>query len=140
MRPSCTCTCTCICSCTCTCTAPRKPDGYNKPHLQQFGGVLQAWMISHIPDEAEGLDQLVRGGKTLRASAIETEDGHHRFVAQVTVDARPLGVALPQMTNDTRESSERAAFKELLSTLELNGVLIQADALYTTSIFRWCLE
>jgi hypothetical protein len=53
---------------------------FNKAHLQEFGEVLQAWMISQIPGGAEGLDQLVCDGKTLRGSAIETEDGNHRFV------------------------------------------------------------
>ena len=62
-----------------TCTAPRKPDGYNKAHLQQFGEVLQAWMISQIPGGTDGLDQLVCDGKTLRGSAMETEEGNHRY-------------------------------------------------------------
>ena len=46
-------------------------------------------------------------GKTLRGSAVEQQDGSHRFVAQVTVYARALGVALVQKTYDTGESSER---------------------------------
>jgi hypothetical protein len=108
---------------------------FNKAHLQEFGQVLQAWMISQIPGGADGLDQLVCDGKSLRGSAIETEDGNHRFVAQVTVYAGALGVALAHTTYDTHESSERAALKELLSTLELEGVLIQADALHTTRPF-----
>jgi len=108
---------------------------FNKAHLQEFGEVLQAWMISQIPGGANGLDQLVCDGKTLRGSAIETDDGNHRFVAQVTVYARALGVALAQKTYDTHESSERAALKELLASLDLNGVLIQADALHTTQAF-----
>jgi hypothetical protein len=108
---------------------------FNKAHLQEFGQVLQAWMISQIPDGAEGLDQLVCDGKTLRGSALESGDGSHRFVAQVTLYARALGVALAQKAYDTGESSERAALKELLSTLELEGVLIQADALHTTQAF-----
>ena len=58
-----------------------------KAHLQEFGEVLQAWMISQIPGGADGLDRLVCNSKTLRGSAIETEDGSHRFVAQVTVYA-----------------------------------------------------
>jgi hypothetical protein len=78
------------------CTASRKPDGYNKAHLQEFGQVLHAWMISQIPGGADGLDQLVCDGKTLRGSAVEAQDGGHRFVAQVTVYARALGVALAQ--------------------------------------------
>ena len=108
---------------------------FNKAHLQTFGDVFQAWMISQIPGGAEGLEQLVCDGKTLRGSAVETEDGSHRFVAQVTVYARALGVALAQKAYDTHESSERAALKELLSTLELEGTLIQADALHTTQAF-----
>ena len=108
---------------------------FNKAHLQEFGQVLQAWMIGQIPGGAEGLDQLVCDGKTLRGSAVETEDGTHRFVAQVTVYARALGVALAQKAYDTSESSERAALRELLSTLDLEGVLIQADALHTTQSF-----
>ena len=66
---------------------------------------------------------------------METENGNHRFVAQVTVNARALGIALVQKAYDTHESSERAALKELLSTLDLEGVLIQADALHTTQAF-----
>jgi hypothetical protein len=108
---------------------------FNKAHLQDFSEVLQAWMISQIPGGAEGLDQLVCDGKTLRGSAIETEDGNHRFVAQVTVYARALGVALAQKAYDSHDSSERTALKELLSTLDLDGVLIQADALHTTQAF-----
>jgi hypothetical protein len=108
---------------------------FNKAHLQQFGEVLQAWIIRQISGGAEALDQLVCDGKTLRGSAIETEDGKHRFVAQVMLYARALGVALAQKTYDTHESSEKAALKELLSSLDLDGVLIQADALHTTQAF-----
>ena len=92
-------------------------------------------MIGQIPDGAEGLDQLVCDGKTMRSSAVETDDGSHRFVAQVMVYARALGVALVQKAYVTGESSERKVLKELLSTLDLEGVLIQADALHTTQSF-----
>jgi hypothetical protein len=53
-------------------------------------------MISQIPGGAECLEPLVCDGKTLRGSAVETQDGIHRFVAQVTVYTRALGVALAQ--------------------------------------------
>jgi len=78
---------------------------------------------------------LVCDGKTLKGSAIETADGNHRFVAQVTVYARAPGVALAQKACDTHESSEQAALKELLSTMNLEGKLIQADALHTAQAF-----
>ena len=57
------------------------------------------------------------------------------YVAPVTVHARALGVAMTQTTYDTGESGERGALKKLLITLELEGVLIQADALHTTRPF-----
>jgi len=81
----------------------------NKAHLQEFGQVLQVWMISQIPGEAVGLDQLVFVGKTLRDSAIKKEDGNHRLVTQVTVYVRALGVAPAQKACDTLESSELVA-------------------------------
>ena len=52
---------------------------FNKAHLLTFGDVFQAWMISQIPGGTEGLEQLVCDGKTLRGSAVETEDGSHRY-------------------------------------------------------------
>jgi hypothetical protein len=39
---------------------------FNKAYIQEFGEVLQAWMISQIPGGAEGLDQLVCDGITQR--------------------------------------------------------------------------
>ncbi|MFZ9751960.1 MAG: hypothetical protein ACO3B3_00175 [Cyanobium sp.] len=97
--------------------------------------MLQAWILGLFPAGADGLEPLVCDGRTLRGSAIQTGDGSHRFVAQVTVYARALGIALAQKAYNTHESSERAALKELLSGLDLDGVLIQADALHTTQAF-----
>jgi hypothetical protein len=54
---------------------------------------------------------------------------------QVTLFARAFGVALAHKAYDTCESSERAALKELLASLDLEGVLIQADALHITQAF-----
>jgi hypothetical protein len=108
---------------------------FNKTHLQEFGEVLKAWMISQVQGEAERLDQMVCDGKTMRSSAIETEDGNHRFVAQVNVYGRVQCVALAQRTYETHESREKATFKELLSGLDIEGVLIQADALHTKQAF-----
>jgi hypothetical protein len=51
------------------------------------------------------------------------------------VYARALGVALAQKTYDTHQASERAALKELLRSLDLDGVMIQADALHSTQAF-----
>jgi hypothetical protein len=108
---------------------------FNKAHLREFGQVLQGWMLAQIPGGAEALDQLVCDGKTLRGSSVEAADGSNRFVAQVTVYSRALGVAMAQTAYDTGESHERKALQELLSGMDLEGVLIQTDALHTTKFF-----
>ena len=69
-------------------------------------------MISQIPGGAEGLDQLICDGKNLRGSAIETEDGNHRFVAQVTLYARALGVALTGLGSASLGSPRRSRVRK----------------------------
>jgi hypothetical protein len=68
---------------------------FNKAHLQQFGEVLQAWMISQIPGGTDGLDQLVCDGKTLRGSAMETEEGNHRYGLRPTASTLPRSRSMP---------------------------------------------
>ncbi len=58
-----------------------------------------------------------------------------RFVTQVTLYSRELDVAIAQISFGTGGSDERAALNALLNTLELNGLLIQADALHTSAAF-----
>jgi len=96
---------------------------------------LQVWMLAQIPDGAAGLDQLVCDGKTLRGSSVATKVGGGAFIAQVTLYSKALGAAIAQATYDTRENHERAVLRELLSTMDLAGVLIQADALHTQKLF-----
>ena len=96
---------------------------------------LQVWMLTQIPDGATGLDQLVCDGKTLRGSIVQTDGGGGAFIAQVTLYSKALGAAIAQATYDTRENHERAVLRELLSTMDLEGVLIQADALHTQKPF-----
>ena len=79
--------------------------------------------------------------KRCGALLLSSEDGSHRFVAQVTVYARALGVALAQTTYDTGESSERAALKELLSTLDLGRRTDSGGCpAHHPAVFQWCQE
>ena len=78
-------------------------------------------MLAQIPDGATGLDQLVCNGKTLRGSIVATDGGG--------------GACIAQATFDTRENHERVVLRELLSTMDLEGVLIEADALHTQKPF-----
>ncbi len=56
-------------------------------------------------------------------------------IAQVTPYSKVLGAAIAQSTFDTLENHERAVLRELLSSMDLEGVLIQADALHTQKPF-----
>jgi hypothetical protein len=47
----------------------------------------------------------------------------------------PLGVAIAQACYATTENHERAVLQKLLGELDLEGVLIQADALHTQQAF-----
>jgi hypothetical protein len=107
---------------------------FERVELDELFGLLREWMLAQIAYQHKNFDQLICDGKTLRGSAA-LPDGATRFVTQVTLYARELGVAIAQTSFDTGESHERAALKALLSTLELEGVLIQADALHTSPAF-----
>ena len=110
---------------------------FERVELERHFGLLREWMLDQIADQDKDFDQLICDGKTLRGSASQPDgtDGATRFVTQVTLYARELGVAIAQTSFDTGESHEHAALTALLSTLELEGVLIQADALHTSPEF-----
>jgi len=60
-----------------------------------------------------------------------TAAGGSAFIAQVTLDSAALGVAISQACHATGEDHERAVLRQLLGELDLDGVLIQSDALHT---------
>ena len=107
---------------------------FERVDLDELFGTLREWMLAQIADQDKDFQQLICDGKTLRGSAAQA-DGASRFVTQVTLYARELGVAIAQTSFDTGDSHERAALKALLKTLDLEGVLIQADALHTSPAF-----
>jgi hypothetical protein len=97
---------------------------------------IRDWTIAQIPGGAADLDQLVCDGKTLRGSIEPTSGGGgSAFIAQVTLYSTALGVAISQACYATGENHERAVMRQLLGELDLEGVLIQADALHTQRPF-----
>lgn len=92
---------------------------------------IRDWTIAQIPGGAADLDQLVCDGKTLRGSIEPTPGGGSAFIAQVTLYSAALGVAIGQACYATGDNHERAVLRQLLGELDLDGVLIQADALHT---------
>jgi hypothetical protein len=108
---------------------------FERVDLAELFSMLRSWMLERIASEGREVTQLVCDGKTLRGSAVGGENTAERFVAQVTLYARELGVAIAQTSYDTGDSNERQALRELLSTMDLDGVLIQTDALHTTKAF-----
>jgi hypothetical protein len=99
-----------------------------------FETLLRDWMATQ-PGVAEGLDTLVCDGKTLRGSIDETATGAARFIAQVSLYSQSLGVAIAQTTYATDAGSETRALRQLLEAVELEGVLVQADALHSNRPF-----
>ena len=86
------------------------------------------------PGVAE-LDTLICDGKTLRGSIAETDSGAAKFIAQVSLYSESLGVAIAQTTYATDASGEIQALRQLLEAVELDGILVQADALHANRPF-----
>ena len=91
--------------------------------------------MSAQPGVAEGLETLVCDGKTLRGSIAEADSGAATFIAQVSLYSQSLGVAIAQTTYATNAGSETQALRQLLEAIELEGVLVQADALHSNRPF-----
>jgi hypothetical protein len=99
-----------------------------------FETLLRQWMSAQS-GVAEGLETLVCDGKTLRGSIAETDSGAATFIAQVSLYSQSLGVAIAQTTYATDAGSETQALRQLLDAIELEGVLVQADALHANRPF-----
>ena len=96
---------------------------------------IRDWTVAQIPGGAIGLDQLICDGKTLRGSNEPTAGDGSAFIAQVTLYWPAMGIAISQACYATGENHERPVLKKLLRELDLDGVLIQADALNTQKPF-----
>ena len=102
--------------------------------VTEFETLLREWMAAQ-PGVAEVLDTLVCDGKTLRGSIAENSSGAATFIAQVSLYSQTLGVAIAQTTYATDASGEIQALRQLLEAVELDGVLVQADALHANRPF-----
>ena len=102
--------------------------------MEGFESLLQDWVRAQIGD-AEPVDTLVCDGKTLRGSIDETSSGAARFIAQVSLYSNNLGVAIAQSTYATDAGGEIAALRQLLDRVEIEGLLVQADALHANRPF-----
>ena len=99
---------------------------------------IRDWTIAQIPGGAGDLDQLVCDGKKDLARVDRAQRSRWIdvwppadcvYIAQVTLYSAALGVAISQACYATGENHERAVLRQLLGELDLEGVLIQADAL-----------
>ena len=102
--------------------------------VEGFESLLQQWITAQ-PGVTEVVDTLVCDGKTLRGSIAENATGAARFIAQVSLYSNSLGVAIAQNTYATDSGSEIKALRELLDRVELEGLLVQADALHANRPF-----
>ena len=100
-----------------------------------FDALLQQWMEAQPGVTESVVDTLVCDGKTLRGSIAETASGAARFIAQVSLYSNALGVAIAQNTYATDAGGEIAALRQLLDRVQLDGLLVQADALHANRPF-----
>ena len=96
---------------------------------------IRDWTIAQIPAGESDLDQLICDGKTLCGSIEPSSGGGSAFIAQVTLYSAALAVAIAQACYATGGNHERAVLQKLLRELDLEGVLIQADALHRQQAF-----
>jgi len=108
---------------------------FHQVNVATLCAAIRDLTIAQIPGGATDLDQLVCDGKTLRGSIEPTAAGGSAFIAQVTPYSAALGVAISQACYATGENQERAVLRQLLGELDLEGVLIRADALHTQRPF-----
>ncbi|QNI65300.1 putative iSMca6/ transposase/ OrfA [Synechococcus sp. A15-44] len=108
---------------------------FHQEDVAAICAAISDWTIAQIPGGATDLDQLVCDCKTLRGSIEPTAGDKSAFIAQVTLYSAALGVAISQACYATGENHERAVLRQLLVELDLEGLLIQADALHTQRPF-----
>jgi hypothetical protein len=102
--------------------------------VEGFEALLRNWISARL-SQADPIDSLICDGKTLRGSIAENASGAERFIAQVSLYANTLGVAIAQSTYATDEGGEITALRALLEHVDLEGVLVQADALHANRPF-----
>jgi len=95
---------------------------------------IHDWTIAQIPSGAVDLGRLVCDGKSLWGFTRLTSGGGSAFIALVTLYSAALGVAISQSCYATGENHERVV-QQLLGEMDLEGVLIQPDALRTQRPF-----
>lgn len=89
------------------------------------------WTLAEIPGGASGLDQFHCDSQALRAPPETTAGGASTFFALVTLYSGALGLAICEDCTSTGGNPARAVLKQLLCELDLDGLLIQVDALPT---------
>jgi hypothetical protein len=106
---------------------------FSQLDVDGFEALLQQWMAAQ-PGVTETVDTLVTDGKTLRGSIDQTASGAARFIAKVSLYSNTLGMAIAPSTYATVVGGEIAALRQLLDRVDLNGLLLQADALHANRL------
>ena len=107
--------------------------------VEVFEALLQQLMAAQT-GVAETVDTLACDGKTLRGSIAENASCAECFIAQVSLYSNTLGEAIAQSTYGTDAGGEIAALRQLLDRVELEGLLVQADALHANRVYFRYIE
>jgi hypothetical protein len=101
----------------------------SKSDVDEFGILLKQWMAAQL-GVTETADTMACKGKVLQDSIYQTASGAARFIAPVSLYSNTLGVATAQNTFATDAGGVIAALRQLPDRVELNGLLVQAQALH----------
>ncbi len=105
-----------------------------------FEALLQQWMAAQH-GVAETIDTLVCDGKTPWGSITEKASGAARYHLRPTASRMPelysntLGVEIAHSIYAANAGGEITALRQLLNRVELEGLLVQADALHANRGF-----
>jgi DDE_Tnp_1-associated len=102
---------------------------FEQVDLQAVQWALCVWSERQSRDSER--ESLICDGKAARGSVISLAGKVQNFISIISAYCPQQGLVVAQASYPYREDCEQHALQRLLKTLDLEGVLIQADALHT---------
>lgn len=99
---------------------------FEQVDLQAVQGALYVWS-----GQDSEIECLICDGKAARGSMTSLAGKVQNFVSLISAYSPQAGLVIAQESYPYRDDCEQNALQRLLKTLDLEGVLIQADALHT---------
>jgi hypothetical protein len=96
--------------------------------FNQLSGAFYRWSKSRV--KIGKREWMICDGKGIRGSVSNTYNKQQNFVNLVSMYCSRVGVALFSVALNNKEKSEIVALRELIAALDMDGVVISADAIH----------